>query len=454
MHRWLRSLLFCTCLFFYFLDGYPDRFRRLLLLDNNNIAKVVDIISDSHAALYQPVKGVRKSVKKYLSKEEIKNFTSSERVLMAAFNKLNEKTKEPIKLLWEFDPINLYIKNLFISYAGNQLSKKFNIDSNQMIVFEAADTFRNIIPAMKFLTSAIYPAEVGLLTVGKLKFYLENILYFEDRYMNLISTHQQDAFQKIINEWQAQRIGILQVQEEIETISDAISIADLLEILKENKKFDSFKKNFNEYIKKEVFNFEVIFKLILSAQRHIIIYAGGQHSDEIADFLIKNLNYTPIIDIGTEKVIKLFLPVLSGAAWDFLLEDPAVSFKRYQKQGAFNKALDKQFWYNEVAPFIDKVKMGNLDPKELEALKQQLSNIIKKGFNDFIDIINTQESNSRETFAHIFIKKNNPALLKILLRHAPNLSIQNRDYKTPLDYARKRKNPDIMFLLKEHTYIK
>lgn len=446
-----RSYLLCTLFIFLpsLLEAYPYRFRKLIFIKNNTIARNIDLISDKHFLIEASVKTAIQE--QYLFEEEKELFASSERSLLTILRQLaHNPTQAKIQLLWEWNDEQLQrpevMKAGFLPYGGWQLRKEFAQDLNKKIVFVPADTYRfNRFLFLQFLYPKIaWYGQFKHHQLTEAMTFITDILYNSqsnpEKDLDAVKTINPDAYKWLGRLWKDYKeLRLMPFYEKyIEPILKQNKEITIQQFMQQDS-FEFFKGDFIEMILPGVMNFELLFKIFKSPAQHIIIYAGGRHCTDVAEELIKHFDFNEVIDIGIEEIPKEkenYRIALSSNAWDFIKEKPAVTLDRFKKNGLFKHTISE--WYFKK---LDKIEDYSLE---------QLLLVLKEGFSAYIDTANAQDENNMKTVLMRVVEKNDYKKSELLLKYGAYPNIKDAAGNTALIAAAQQDNETIIVLLLNH----
>lgn len=438
----------------------PISFQRLMLLDaHGKLQKTIDLIGDSHLAMHERVKRPSRGKKELLIDIEQNLFTTAERTLLIALRTL-QKRPEKIDVLWEAIPHNL-VSGLtpsqipFLFYAGSTLEQEFNTTGNAQFI--NADRYRRslgpngiyaeIIMQAIQKTQAVDPqtGKVATFKIIDFKNDLEKIIaHFSDELTHihqqpeLFQTHIKDVWQKYIIE--AMLDPLLQHNKDA-------TIHELLAPLSQEAQQILF-NNMAFFIT----DMEMLIKIIRSDKAHIILYAGEKHTNSVSNVLLNNYYYKPEITI--KPIIQphmTYIFPLAHKTWNFLLESPEVSFKKYKAHQRKQLIFDE----TELEPELYTILTRMNEPEKKDAfIKEQLKLFSKKSHKGYIDFLKAHRADTFETLLSVAIKNNLPKSVEYLVRQGARVNSIDIFGKTPVHYACMLPSPKIcMSLLNKGAHL-
>jgi hypothetical protein len=444
----LKSIYTGVLLFIFssILNAYPYRFRRLILVKNNTIIRIVDFISEKHFIIDEP------SIKQEdLFKDEAELFSVTERSLLSILRQLaNSPTQEKIQLLWEWNDEQLQrpevMKSSLLPYGGWQFRKEFNKDQNKKIEFIPTDTYRFNRALFLFL---IYP-RVAWYGQFKHEQFTDAMAFITDILHNRQSNPQKDLerikninpeaykwLDRLWNDYKELRLMPF-YERYIKPLLDE-NKAITLQQVKEHSSFEFFKGDFIEMVLPGIMNFELLFTIFKSPVKHIIVYAGGRHCADVVEDLIKYFDFQEVIDVGVADDVRgedNYRIILSTKVWDLLKEKPTTSFERFKKDGVFKHVIDRHYFQK-----LALVKTSSPD---------QLLAILKEGSDAYLDAANAQDENDKKTLLMMVVEKNDYKKTELLLKYGAYPNKQDMDGNTALFSAVQQGNDMLVNLLLTH----
>lgn len=450
------------------IDAFPWQFQRLLLLENGTIIKVVDLIYDTHIIAKEPVKRPSKRQRMMLTKEEQQSLTKSERTLLATLLKIAQQ--EPKKaLLWEYGETIREAKkfhspevNVFLDYAGWVMETELKKENNDKMIFVDADTYRRdiLLPfLLQFESHFIIESTESLL---KLIEYYQSLIDPKmspiERDLAKVEAINPVVYKKLHIIWKTYKKELENLNSTLQKIvheNPQIQVGVLIEQLDTKKR--ALPKNQAQILfasVSKIMNLEMIIKIFVVPEKHVIIYAGGAHCEDVDQMLEKDLNFKVVINVGgTISSLRLqeirdrqetgYFVRLLPAVWDnFLQEKLEDSLKRYTK-GGFIRLLPENFAHQ-----MDELyKMYNDKNVHERVVLKKTKQMLEQGFKAQVDMANASTT-SLDTLLHAAVSANRVEVAKFLLTHGANPNIPEAAYGlTPLHIASAENNVPMVRLL-------
>ncbi|MBI2774471.1 ankyrin repeat domain-containing protein [Candidatus Dependentiae bacterium] len=452
----------------------PYQFRRIVILKDNKIIKTIDLISDFHQPVHEMVKKPSRK-QKLLSLDERHAFTAAERTLLITLRRLAKQNKQ-IQLLWEetlvekgwiLPKLNNPVEMDWIVYS-HHLKEEFSPLKKAAIVYENGDTYRipsssqydpdNLSPSVpnelieKMLDTPVKDttAFIGSLLDPQFSKALKDL----DSVKN---SPYKDFYDELVLLWQQyENNNIKPLHHYLERLlnkNPKITIGQARKNIIKLHEEDKIEELINAF--SDLPDIEFLIKLFASID-HTIIYAGGDHCDKIATYLLDNFNGKLLIDLGTTtKSFRVdpkitsneveLTPVLLSKTWFYLAEEPQKSFSRFKSRAraVTNLASDK-IWdefielRNQMSDVFDRVRnekniAAALKKEDLQILSK-LSLFFNKSSKTFIDFMNVRDG-FMFTLLYYAVKGNLLETAKFLIKHGSKINAQDGQGNTPLFYT-------------------
>lgn len=457
------------------LSAFPYRFTRLIKTDAaGKIAKTVDLIYDTHVKIPQLTKKValdkKMAIKKGISPEEWPELAVVERSLEDSLRRLSEQPGEKIDLIWEWSEqhkayvymlSNLMVtdRSVFLLEGGKRFEEKFNANEGKRIKFVSGDTYRRDVPLSEilYLVHIVHKNLNGMI--------LSNISGYLNETMKKADSDIQNNKSAIVNS------GYELLQEYFKYVKDEISkflskyglegypassekIDTWIQRIKEKGiairgKVLTYNDLYQDWFKisKIIMNLELLVRMLSSNASHIIVYAGGNHCEDVMDEFISYHEFIKIIDIGIVPAENFYI-TLAPSAWNYLQEAPADSLRK----GNYIALMDEKY-YQEIAQTIEEDNPGLLRVSIVKSIRCRA---------DLVNAISVEEHRSLLHYAVLYDAQKCLALLlyysaltnikdllgntpifyvksvetaKELLKHGAKINIHNNSGETPLYHA-------------------
>lgn len=392
-----RYLIILVLTYSFSILSLPARYQRFILTDqfNRSIKKAVDIYYDRHIELRHPKTGF--GIEDVLVNEE---YTNVERVLRDTLVKLEEFSrnnpivsrtgqKQHIDLIWEISKEQVErfkeeAQQPFLLQVGTRFAEQFEKSKNSFIQFVFGDDFRGEDEGIFYLESFITIEEV-ISAINWIK--EEGPLHLND----IKESVTPQFHTQLLHDWDSYNAQLDTLLATYLYPSRDKTLGDIIH----NEKF---KKEWNDVFVLLTVDIEMLIKVLSSKNIRTILYAGGAHSEWVAEKL-QAFGFKKIVDIGIVEIKDSILQFahLNSNGISFLLKTPSVTQPKVisllspQIVSAL-KVVEKEAW-------IENTMSENVFMKHINT-------IIEQAQKAYIDIANMQLSSMYEDAMFMPIPKN------------------------------------------------
>lgn len=283
------------------LKAYPYAYQRLILRHNNKIVKIVDLISDIHLpAQLKDEHLAHHELEKNIIQRLKDIFTTSgmgptEQALIKALEKIGSlKNGIRIEMIGEssseYDLPEFTDQTPFaLMYIGDNFHKHYDISANKRLIYTHGDCYR-----------AILLQETEISTSESVE---DDDFDVEEKIAELyqhFSTPVNKKYCKQLRSLIKNDVAELKQKLDRETYKKIKNIAHQF-LKNEFPKIQTIIDS--EFLR--IMDYELLIKILGSEARHIIVYAGGLHCQNVSRILTHEFNFKIIKSAGTKKNAQL-----------------------------------------------------------------------------------------------------------------------------------------------------